>query len=773
MVAGSTAACVNGDHVAEWLTILEDSLDADPFDDRMWQAFVTCCETIGQHTRAADARWRRERALEQMPSARWRAVPLEPKITTGARLIGRDRELDELAALLSVSRLVTVVGPPGSGKTRLALEVAAASELPVRIVTLADHSSLAQALCSGLGIPAIPGAPSIDSLARYTAPDQSLVVLDNCEHMVEEVADYVRAAGVYSPGLRLLATSRVPLRVPEERVYLLAGLSTVPEEGDKLSSAAQLLSARLGLPDATEIQLNDIASRLDGIPLALEVTAAAMGRLSTGQILTRVSNPVTLTQARIRGVPERHSSLGHALGSSFDLLSEPARLVFRRVAWFSGDFREEDATGVVPELDRAAIEGALDDLVTSSLLWSTADGYRTLWVIAAYARAIALEVADEGRCHHAAHISRVVTALSSAVFGANALAAHERLEALAVDIDEALDYAAANDAGLAVRLAADLAWHWHACGKWPDRLRIAELVVDAASSEPSEMTLAARAALMMLQFDLRDVDAALVTAKRMAEESARINFFRGTILAEAMIAAIHSTTGDRSTGLAAAARAQDAAEELNEPWLRCVAWFAEASIHMNTDTHSRAIELCRSIVGTADPEPLLWSAAAYVLAGAARGEGMTDLAEGLIDRAVTQLDHLGEPLFRPLAHLEQAMVYRALKRPLAAARILLAILDEALRLGDWMASVPCIEGLALIASDLDQHRTAATLHASAGSKRRNASWDFNPWELPEAITLADKLAEILPTAALRNAIQRAESLNDQELLDLAKSVIKP
>lgn len=764
---GAAAATAGHARPADWLRVLEDELEHDPLDERLWDLLVSCYEAADRKEATRDASWRRDRALHDvLPPVRAGALHRRPVVQAIPGLVDRDRELEEIAKALTETRLLTVVGPPGSGKTRLAVHLAATADGPAALVSLADHPTVVDAICAGLGIPMAPGSPTFDSLARYTAPDTMLVVLDNCEHVATEVSAYLRAALEHSPGLTFLATSRVPLYMPDEEVYEIGGLSSVPESDLELSPAAELLSIRAASPAADPEMLNRLAGRLDGLPLAIEIVGARMSRMSAETIGSRIADPATLTATRIRGVADRHTSLGKALGSSIDLLGDDAALLFRRVSRFASPFSADDAGALTPELDQGKAREALAELVDGSLVERTEDGYRMLWVVAAFGRTLAPDDAPRDRRLHARHIEELVTVLAPQIHSSRGLTAYKALSRLSADITEAVEWAIDADPAAARRIVADLMWYWHVRGNWPDRLALVERVNGAAPSAPDVSHVRARLTEMILRFDMRDAPGAASLASDIVAESAGLRFFFGVAFAEAMISAVSSVTGERRQGVAAAGRARRALQRVNDPFARAVAWFSEAVIHLNTDTHQRGVELCRRIVESDDPDPIMWSSSAFVLARDERTRGNLQRAEDLITRAAGLLDVMQEPVFRSLTHIELAMLHRVAGRWPSAVGNLVETLDDALRRRDAIVITPSLDALALVAFDLDDAATAVTLMSAAEVKRREAPWEVNPWDFREAARLRRALAGSLGDESYRSHAQLGTTLTDAELLEL-------
>ena len=311
------------------------------------------------------------------------------------RFFGRSREVREIVDLLKRERLVTLTGPGGTGKTRLAIETAGtvAGEFAdgvwfVALDVVREPALVFTAIAATLTISEEPGRSVSDTLAERLARKQALLVLDNFEQVVEAapgVGELLRAA----TGVRVLASSREPLAIAGEAVYPIAPLA-VPDEPGKPSAdqlrgleAIELFVDRatsvhpgFRLTDANASAVAAICRRLDGLPLALELAAARANLLSPDQILMRLDKRLTLLTSSRRDLPDRQRTLRGAIDWSHDLLSETEAAVFRRFSVFSGGADFDSLASVLdPDgelgIDSLELASALTD---RSLLLSFVDG---------------------------------------------------------------------------------------------------------------------------------------------------------------------------------------------------------------------------------------------------------------------------------------------------------------------------------------------------------------------------------------------------------------
>src|SRR5215216_855287 len=326
--------------------------------------------------------------------------------------VGREREMIEVKRALAMTRLLTLTGTGGSGKTRLALEVA--RELVgaytdgawlVELAPLSEGTLVAQAVATVLGVQEQPERPLTDTLVDFLRSKQALLVLDNCEHLVDTVARLADILLNSSPHLRVLATSRESLNVEGELTWLVPSLSA-PSLGDAptVEELAGYESVRLfverarhrnpafSLTSENAHAVAMICGRLDGIPLAIELAAARVG-LSLEQIATRLDDSLKLLTAGSRTASPRQRTLRGTLDWSYTLLSAHEQMLFGRLSIFAGGWTLETAevVGAEGDTEQRDILDFLSRLVEKSLVVAEATGgggvrYRMLELIRQYAQ---------------------------------------------------------------------------------------------------------------------------------------------------------------------------------------------------------------------------------------------------------------------------------------------------------------------------------------------------------------------------------------------------
>jgi len=324
--------------------------------------------------------------LEPMRSP---AEPFQTNLPAAAsELVGRTNAVQQLRALLSAYRVVTLTGPGGIGKTRLALEVARGLFPDIRgdvrlveLVSLSDPSLAPTALAGALGLKLGGHEISAESVARAIGAQKLLLVLDNCEHVIDAAAKLAETVVRRCPQTTILATSREILKIEGEYVYRVPPLDVPPQDeepGDIPGhSAVQLFIATTRAlhsdfsPNGENLAvIAAICRRLDGIPLAIDLAATRVATLGIQQVAADLDDRLEMLTGGRRTALPRHQTLRATLDWSYELLPEPERLVMRRLAVFAGDFTAEAASLVAAGGEIAASEVVLSlaNLVTKSLV---------------------------------------------------------------------------------------------------------------------------------------------------------------------------------------------------------------------------------------------------------------------------------------------------------------------------------------------------------------------------------------------------------------------
>jgi predicted ATPase/DNA-binding winged helix-turn-helix (wHTH) protein len=295
------------------------------------------------------------------------SVPMQP-------LIGREALLAQLGEMVGDRRLVTLVGPGGVGKTALAMQLArtvgdqfADGVHVVELVSVVDEDATAAALATAIDVNLRKSSSIDDAIVELLRPRHSLLVLDNCEHLIEPVAGLVARILREAPAISIVATSREPLAVAGERVWTVDPLPTGPEDlvgshlaFDELAEipAVALFVARAEaadpsfvLDETTAPFVVEICRRLDGIPLAIELAAARARAIGVAQISYRLDQRFGVLKAIRRGSDPRHRTMHDAISWSYDMLEPDERSLFTALSVFAGSFDLHSAEALIPDGD--------------------------------------------------------------------------------------------------------------------------------------------------------------------------------------------------------------------------------------------------------------------------------------------------------------------------------------------------------------------------------------------------------------------------------------
>jgi predicted ATPase/class 3 adenylate cyclase len=388
--------------------------------------------------------------------------------------VGRDEELVELGKLLSRSRLVTLTGSGGVGKTRLALQ-AAADALPhygdgawfVDLAPIDDDAFVATEVATTMGLPEHRQGSRDEALVAALMRRQALVVLDNCEHLVEAVARVVDLVVRRCPGVTVLATSQEGLGVEGEATFVVRPLRE--DDAERLFvDRAEAARHDFQLTSDTAETVLELCRRLDGIPLAIELAAARVASMSPAAILERIDERFRLLGQGRRTARRRHQTLRAAVDWSYGLLSEQEQFVFERLSIFAGDFTLEATEAIVADDDINTLDvlDLVSGLVTKSMVQLEArpsrDWYRMLETMRDYGLERLAQRGDLDRLRevHAAYYLDFVEEAAPHFVGRDDAAWCARVDEEYPNIRAALLFTQTSDPAAFVRMVHALAWFW-------------------------------------------------------------------------------------------------------------------------------------------------------------------------------------------------------------------------------------------------------------------------------------------------------------------------
>ncbi len=662
---------------------------------------------------------------EQFPPLRTLGGPSLPSLHH--RLVGRGRELEGVRRLLAqdARRLLTITGPGGAGKSRLALEVAAEAihERPVILVGLSSiaHSELVPAAIARIvGVREAPGTTLVEGIAERLRGTGTLLVLDNLEHLPGAAA-HVAQLIEQVDDLAVLVTSRAPLELSGERVVTLSPLP-VDEAATLLTELADARGVHVAAADAPVVAA--ICRRLDGLPLAVELVVPRLRLLSPTALLAELDAGLALTSEGPVDVPDRQRTLRATIDWSYRLLSDAQRRLHMRIAVFAGGCAIDDARAID---DGSRFLADLEALVTGSLLRSDPghDGRARLSMLEtvreyAVARAAAEGILDEARRRHSGRFLDLAAAAEAELTGPAQRQWLDRLEREHDNLRAALDWAyETGRVERALAAVASLGRFWRAHGHVTEARSLLErgLASDAPvahATRASALWAAARQA--MAQTDHRAaldlLDEALALFQELGDDQSVV-----FALCEMSFALLEEHEHTRA--LDTAAKALTAARASGDARAISAALNAVATLAGEQGEHGRARELFAESLALRESlgDPLLVANSANNLGRAALLDGDLETAETALLKCLDLARRLGEAVHTAGALCCLGEVYLAANRSDRALPPLLEATALYSRLGDERRRAQCLQALGGVAAAGGRAADAARLWGAAESIR--------------------------------------------------------
>jgi predicted ATPase/DNA-binding SARP family transcriptional activator len=694
-----------------------------------------------------------------------------------APLVGRHNELRHVLAALSRSRLLTLTGPGGTGKTRLALAAASAAGESfsagvcwIELAPLDDSLLVGQEVASRIGVPESPDEDAAMAIAAHVADRQVLLVLDNCEHLTSAAAQLAEQLLTACPGLTILATSREVLGVDGERNWPVPPMSLPGERVRPTRSAvgaydavklfeqrAQLSQPSFVVSDDNAAAVLAVCRRLDGLPLAIELAAARMRMLSVSQLAGRLDDIFSVLVGGNRSAPPRHQALRATLDWSYELLDQDERAVFRRLAVFAGGFTlaaaEQVAAGDIPPgrmLD--LLERLADKSLLQADLTGTAARYCLLGIVREYAAEQLTRSAEQDgvrRAHlhwYVRFVQEVVPRIDRGDGGPQALERElDAVDAETANLRVALDFARQDsDTIAALQIAgplghyAYLRGHYHEVRQWMDAA-----VTGRGTEVPAGLraqALLGSGRLALLQCDYVPAIRRLEAAQRLYRE---LDDQQGIAATLQVLGSVAREQGRYARSMELHTDSLAAAEAVGDKWaiarahghIGFVLWL-QRDYAAATSECATGLAMSREL---ADSEQIAW--VQISLGAIARYEGAADRAAALLADSRALAEQLG---FREAIawSLEQLGLLALDRGDREASSLLRRSLEIHHELRDRWRTCSLLDDLAAVALANGQPGEGASLLGTAEALRQVIGTVVPPCER----TLRDQTIAVARTA---------------------------
>jgi predicted ATPase/class 3 adenylate cyclase len=659
--------------------------------------------------------------------------------TLVSAFVGRESELADVRELVTSARMVTLTGAGGSGKTRLALQAAAEliGKVPdgvwlAELAPLTEGEQIPLAVAAALGITAHSGPTLAATITEAMADQHTLILLDNCEHLIDAAAKFCDEVIRHCPGVRFLATSREPLGIDGERVYRVPSLSLPDADADTAESLTHSDAVRLFAERARALQpdfrLDELSApfaaticrRLDGIPLALELAAARLASMSLAQIAARLDQRFRLLTGGSRNAMPRQQTLQATVDWSFGLLLQPERDTLIRLSVFAGGFDLEaaEAVCVSDTVDALDVLDLLGSLVAKSLVIADhtpqAVRYRMLETIRQYSAQELLRAAGEEevlriRDRHAANYLALAEAAAPALSGHGQGGWLHRFDAEYDNLRAVFQHLAAEDRAddlmrLTVGLYRFILTRGHA-----EVLGYLRPVLDRADLPPSPLLAEAMGACGRLLGLLRRSDPAeLAAARTYAERALGLARSVGDRHAEAgalvELMASSFADGDMAASRVFAERALAIARALGDAPFIAECLQAVASTAVDPDErrrfHAEALACAREV-----GDVLLESAELENLFSIELHAGRIEEGSAYLEESAALTKQIGGDFIVHLAHSNLALLRLIQGRPAEAAPLIRSALLFGRKMGPGLVLGEMIFAAACVAAwqgDLDR-----------------------------------------------------------------------
>jgi len=729
----------------------------------------------------------------EFPPLRSLGNPALPNNLPGqlSAFIGREREVAEVRALVESARLVTLTGAGGCGKTRLGLQVAAelldGSGDGVWVAELAavtDQDAVAPAISRALRLTVNPGRPVLEALLDALAPQDVLIVVDNCEHLIDDCAKTAEAIVRRCPKVHLLATSREPLGIGGERIYRVPSMS-LPGPGEAgppapgscdavalFADRARASGVTLAAGEQASPLAVSICRRLDGMPLAIELAAARLRSMSLAELHDRLDQRFRLLTGGSRTALERQQTLAATVGWSYSLLTGAEQVLLGRLSVFAGGFGLAAAEAVCGSgrLDVLDVASLLGSLVDKSLVVAERAGaglrYRLLETIRLFAAERLLEAGEEeAAAAHCAHFLSLAETAAAHLTGPRQGSWLARLDADQANLRRAAGYAASRPDGtaLVLRLGVALDRYWWARSRQQEAFGLLVPVLRRPGARADLALFAAALDVAAVVAFFIDLAAARQLAEQAVQVARQLHDERLLSGALGSLCGAHFFAGEPETSRRFGQESVERARRLGDD-----VQLAQSLLgYLLTIDPARSGHLYAEAIACTERsgDRLTNSTLHHNAAAAALEAGDIPAARVHLEAAAQAGQQIGFEVAIVPALL--GLVLRA-ERHLDGAR---STFEVALRIGrrnaDNLGMAFAILGLACLAGDAGDWERAAGLHGAAQAVQDRTG---NPWQEFDARYRRDSLDQArahLGDEQLERAYAQGMALSLEKALDLA------
>jgi predicted ATPase/DNA-binding SARP family transcriptional activator len=719
-----------------------------------------------------------------------RQLPAEP-----TRLVGRAEELRLLVGRLRIDRLVTLTGPGGVGKTRLAMRLA--SELwdefdgEVFVTELApvrDPTSTVAAIATALDVQQRQHLSIEETLVEYLRARRALLVLDNCEHLRGTIASLSERLLSWCPGVTILATSREVLGLPGEQVWRVRPLA-IPDEGSGPAAAAEAPATRLFVQCAIAARpgfalgpdnvnsIVEIVGRLDGLPLALELAAARIRAMGPAALAERLSQGFEFLAGAQTSMISRHRTVQDLVQWSYDLLGPDEQLFFARLCVFAGGFGLDAAEEVCVggDVGKSKVSLLLANLVDKSMVQLVDEDvprYRLLETLREYGRGCLNDTERYVvRARHAAWYLEVAERCARSLAGSDEAAAVQTLDRDFDNLRAAHRWSIEHpDIDTALRLVSGLREYSFRCmhaeiAGWAD---VAIALPDACAHEryPVAVGVAAYG-----RFVRGDLEGAIELAER-ALSAARQLGVDSSGLAERTLGNAWFYRGDNERGIEWTDRMIASAQKGSPARLAHALYMRSVAYTTVGDSARGAQFAADSGVAAADSGSPTAHAQALYAQGLARKSTSPREAASELQRAADIARDAGNRWIQAFALTEVLWLEARHGHPREALARFIDVIDLWYRGGDWANQWLSLRHVFGILVQLRADLGAATLHGALAAAGSAYALPFDAVDSQRINALADDLRNRLGAAAFASAVRRGSSFSDGEIIEFVRTQIR-